>query len=453
MDNRLAERVDSMVARLKKEDVNMHGFLLTVNGREKAKAYYAPFREGRPHRMYSVSKTMTCIAVGMLMEDGKLRLDDRICDYFRDWLPDQPSDWLLALTIRDMLRMATCYRHTAYREGVDENWARAFFTGTPDHAPGAVFYYDTGCSQALAALVKRLSGQEVIDFLEDRLFSPLGCEDERYWLRDPSGCCQGGTGLCMSLRDLHRVALCVLSGGEGLIPRWFAEEMGKKHIETLLQTNEEERYGYGWQCWRTRAGFSMYGLGGQLAVICPAKKTVFSTIADTRLDPVGVQRIYDAFFEEVYPYIGKEDMAPVALRLKTGALPVKKKFALPESPRYVFPDENPLQLKSLQLKGDCLYYENARGQVMLPFGRGKNLEIAYPGWHHVPALASGGWVEEGLLRVRCWAVGEAPCGFDMLIHFRDSCVTVQCRKSFDPVTAGYDGAATGIVPGASLAES
>ena len=442
-DNRLAARVDQFVKRLKKEDVMMHGFILSVKGQEKAKAYYAPFREGHAHRMYSVSKTMTGIAIGMLIDEGKLRLDDHIVDYFRDWLPENPSPWLMALTIRDMLRMATCYRWTAYREDVDENWAQPFFTGTPTHKPGAVFHYDTGCSQVFAALVQRVSGLEVIDFLEEKLFTPLGCADERYWLRDPSGCCQGGTGLCMSLRDLHRVAQCLMDGGGGIVPGWFCKEMGKKHIETLMQANEEEQYGYGWQCWRTRAGFAMYGLGGQLAVICPAKKAVLSAIADTRLDPCGVQRIYNAFFEEVYPFIGEEDMEPVSLKLKTQAVPDQKKYALPETPVYYFEEGNQLQFKSLQLKGDTLYYENAAGSCVLPFGRGKNAKIPYPGWLSIPALASGGWVEPGVLRVRCFAVGEAPCGFDMLLCFQDDTVTVQARRSYDPVTHGYDGVATG----------
>lgn len=442
-DNRMAARVDAFVNRLKKEDVNMHGFILSVNGEEKAKAYYAPFREGQQHRLYSVSKTMTGIAIGMLIDEGKLGLDDPIADYFRDWLPENPDGRLLRLTIRDMLRMATCYRWTTYREGVDDNWAKTFFTGKPDHEPGTVFYYDTGCSQALAELAARLSGKQVIDFLNERLFTPLGCRDDRRWLRDPSGCCQGGTGLCMSLRDMHRVAVCLLNGGEGVVPAWYVKEMAKKQIETLLQTNEEEQYGYGWQCWRTRAGFSMYGLGGQLAVICPKKKAVLSTIADTRLDPFGVQRIYNAFFEEIYPYFGKEDMESVSRRYRVHTVPDQKQFGIRETGVYTFPEENQLGIKSLYLKDDCLYYENTRGQVFLPFHRGKNRKIPFPGWPNVTAIASGGWAEEGLLRVRCYAVGTAPCGFDMLVCFRENSVTVQCRRSSDPVTAGYDGVATG----------
>lgn len=441
----MQNRIQAFVRRLQKEDVNMHGFILTVDGQEKVKAYYAPFREGQPHRMYSVSKTITALAIGMLLDAGKLRLDDPICDYFQDYLPENLSPWLAALTIRDMLRMATCYRWTQYREGVDENWAKSFFTGTPTHAPGSVFYYDTGCSQVLAALVKRLSGQEVINYLEDRLFKPLGCRDERYWLRDPSGCCQGGTGLCMSLRDMHRIAVCLLNDGEGVVPAWFAREMTEKHIETLNQANEEEQYGYCWQCWRTRAGWVMYGMGGQLAIVCPDKKTVLSTIADTRLDPCGVQRIYNAFFEEVYPFIGREDMEPAVLTLKAHTIPDRAEYGLAETGVYHFPEGNQLQLKSLQLKGDCLHYENARGSVLLPFGRGDNKEIDYPGWPGVPALSCGGWVDQDLLRVRCYAVGNSPCGFDMLVRFQGNTVTVQSRKSYDPMTNSYDGVATGTI--------
>ena len=126
-------------------------------------------------------------------------------------------------------------------------------------------------------------------------------------------------------------------------------------------------------------------------------------------------------------------------------MPDHKKYGIAETGVYVFQDGNQLNLKSLYLKGNCLYYENARGSVSLPFGRGKNEKIAYPGWLSVPALSSGGWAEPDLLRIRCYAVGEAPCGFDILVRFGEKQVTVQCRKSFDPVTVGYDGVATGYL--------
>lgn len=444
-ENRLEAHIDRFVARLAREDVNMHGFMLSVDGALAARAYYAPFREGQPHRMYSVSKTMTALAVGMLAEDGALSLDGHIVDFFRDWLPEAPSPYLTSLTLRDMLRMATCHRDATYREGTDANWARTFFEVAPTHAPGTVFNYDTSCSQVLAALVRRLTGLEVIDFLNARLFEPLGATDEKYWLRDPSGCCQGGTGLCMSLRDLHKVSQCLLDGGRGIVPAWFVEEMGKKHIETALRENAEERFGYGWQCWRTRAGWSMYGLGGQLAVLCPEKRALLTTIADTRLDGQGVQRIYDAFFEELYPHLDGAAGEPLSLSLAPKGLGHCPEHALAAAGPFAFEAGNPLGLRTLRLRGDCLVYENARGAAELPFECGAVKPIAYPGWPEVPALVEAGWIGPGLLRLRCHAIGDAPCGFDMLVCFKPDAVTVQARRSHDPLTEGYDGVATGAL--------
>ena len=445
LDQGLRIRIESFVSRLRREDVCMHGFILSVGGEIKAKAYYAPFREGEPHRMYSVSKSMTAIAVGILMDEGKLKLDDHIADFFPDYLPEQPDGRLMKLTIRDMLRMATCYRSTAYREGVDENWTKPFFTSTPTHEPGTVFHYDTGCSQVLASLVKRLSGLEAIDFLNQRVFEPIGAADPKYWLRDPSGACQGGTGLCMSLRDLHKVTRLIMEGGGGYIPEWFCREMGEKHIANLLNTAREEQYGYGWQVWRTRAGWAMYGLGGQLAVVCPDKDALLCTIADTRLDPVGVQRIYDAFFDEVYPYIGSENMAPAQLELSTHAVGHNPDIRHEHLGPYYFEEPNMLGLRSVELQGNTLIWENDRGKNPLRFGVGKNIVDTFPGWPGRPTLSSGGWIEEDLLRVRCFIIGDAPCGVDMLLRFRDGCLTVQSRKSFDPATNAYEGVASGYL--------
>ena len=444
MNHSAARPIDRFIRRLEKEQVNLHGFLLSVNGRETAGGYAPPFMEGQPHRLYSISKTFTGIAVGMLMDDGLLSLDDRIADYFRGWLPENPDGQLLRLTIRDMLRMATCYCQTAYREGVDDNWAKAFFTGAPTHEPGAVFHYDTGCSQVLGALVRRLSGLEVMDFLEERLFTPLGMEDRRFWLRDPSGCCRGGSGLCMSLRDLHRASLCLQDGGRGLIPAWYVEQMSRRQIETPLQTNEEERYGYGWQCWRTRAGWAMYGMGGQLAVFCPEKKALLCTIADTRLDPFGVQRIYNAFFEELYPFLETMDGPAERFSLRLPSVSNTSAFAFPEAGPYEFPAGNPLSLREMTLTADGLVYENARGRVSLPLTMGGLREIPFPGWPEEAAVAAAGWIGENLLLARCHAIGEAPCGFEMLLSFSEERLTVQARRSKDPLTEGYEGTASGM---------
>ncbi len=448
MEGTLRNRVQRFIGRLAADRVNLHGFILSVNGQEKAKAYYAPFREGQMHRMYSVSKTMVGLAIGMLVEEGKLSLDQPVTDFFQDLLPEKPDERLLRLTIRDMLRMATCYERTSYREGVDEDWTRPFFTDTPSHEPGTVFHYDTGCSQVLSSLVRRLSGEEVIDFLNRRLFGPLGCRDPRKWLRDPAGQCQGGTGLCMSLRDLHTVSRCLMEGGRGLIPSWYIREMTRKQIGTLMRESDEERWGYGWQCWQTRAGWAMYGMGGQMVIACPEQDALLCTIADTRLDNWGIQKLYNAFFEEIVPGLGREDMEPETWNLRVLTLQSDPSLAVPAAGPFFFEEGNPLGMKTLALEGNRLCWENACGKAELAFVPGGLAETGWPGRPEIPAHATAGWTEEpGLLRLQCHAVGDAPCGFEMLLLFRKDSVTLQARRSYDPVTEGYEGVATGRLRG------
>ena len=90
-----------------------------------------------------------------------------------------------------------------------------------------------------------------------------------------------------------------------------------------------------------------------------------------------------------------------------------------------------------------LIYESARGRCELPFAAGQTIRTEYPGWPGEPATVSAGRAGEGLLRIRCYAIGDCPCGFDMLICFKEDTVTLQSRRSYDPLTHGYEGTASG----------
>jgi hypothetical protein len=230
------------------------------------------------------------------------------------------------------------------------------------------------------------------------------------------------------------------------------EEMNKMQIDTCLQDKEEERYGYGWQCWRTRAGWALYGMGGQLAILCPDRQAVLSTIADTRLDPVGVQRIYDAFFEEIWSLIpagglipGDQANLPLTLELPAAVLRDEAASGPAGEGWYDFPEDNPLSLKALRLSESTLTFIRDTGSASLPFAFGQAKEISWPGHPDVPALVSAGRTGDGMLRIRCFAIGNAPCGFDMLVCVRDGRITVQSRRSSDPLTNGYDGIASGVL--------
>lgn len=429
------------------EGVCMHGFELHVGGKIAAEGYWKPFCKGQPHRMYSVSKSVVSIAIGILMSEGKLSLEDKITDYFPEYVPDAPDGRLMRLTIRDMLRMATCHANTTYREGVDDNWEKTFFTVPPTHESGTMFNYDTSCSQVLAALVQKLSGQPLLDFLRERLFKPLGFEDEVRWLKDPSGVPQGGTGLIMSLRDLGKLGRCVMNGGDGLIPADYIRQATSRQILTYAQTPREEQYGYGYQFWRMRCGWAMYGMGGQYVIACPEKDVMLCTIADTRLQG-NVQMICDAFFEEIVAHVGEEGNPADDARLQA-ALSNLKVLAvkhcggewISDTERYAMQGDSPLQQVELSADSMTLYWQDKTERLHWE-GFGK----CTPGqWSDgVPTLTSAGLTEDGALHVRVQQIGDAPCGAEIACYRKEGSISLRMRKCSNPATNRYEGIFWGV---------
>ncbi len=332
-----SESVLGFIDELEQEDLCMHGFILLKGGKVFAEGYYAPFDADFPHRMYSVGKSFTSVAIGILQEEGKLSLDDRICDYFPDKLPPEGvHPYIRETTIKDMLCMASPHKFTTYKQMSCEDWVRTFFAVHPVRYPGTSFAYDTSSTHVLSALVERLSGMSLLDYLRCSLLNELGCSENIKWLTCPLGICQGGSGLICTLRDVAKVAYtCMHNGrfrGKQLIPEKFITEATAKQIDTCLQPAVEERQGYGYQFWRCRNnGFALYGIGGQLAICLPDHDFILATEGDTTANPNGVQAIYQALWHQLLPFLhGKENKplmeAPVMaerLRDKITRLAVK----------------------------------------------------------------------------------------------------------------------------------
>ncbi len=441
-----AGRILRFLDRLEKENVTMHGFILSIGGRVTAEGYWKPFCADQPHRMFSVSKSITSLAIGILAGRGALSLDDRIVNWFLELLPPRVPEPLARLTISDMLRMATCHCAATYRPGVDENWARTFFAVPPTHEPGTVFAYDTSASQVLAALAEKRTGMPLLSFLEQTLFGPIGATGPKRWLSDPSGVSQGGTGLLMTLRDLDKVAAFCMGDGGGIVPQAYLRDAIAKQTETPMRDNPEERHGYGYQFWRTRNGFSMYGLGGQLAICVPDRQLSLCTTADTQLDPYGVQRIYDAFFDEIVADPGSSPQACdeadplLARRLSSLAMP-----PVPSQPGFARDAAGTYRVrtgtmgwKRLRLQPDALFLEDTAGWKELRFGMGAWAHGWFAGSAE-PCIASAGWIAPGSLKLLCHVIGDTPCGVEMLLFFRGRTITVQMKRVHDPITAGFEG--------------
>lgn len=438
--------IGRFIKRLEREDVCIHGFEIRQDGKVRAEGYYAPFEKGQPHRQYSISKSMVSLAIGLLIDDGKCKLTDPICDYFPEFVAEDADSRLLRLTIHNMLRMSTCHQKTTYKEGAYDCWAASFFTHPPTHEPGAVFSYDTSCSQVLGALVQKLSGMGLLDFLKQRIFVPIGAEDPTRWLTDPSGTPQGGSGLLMSLRDMSKVAQLVMDGGRGLISSEYLSLATSKQIDTTMCRNPEERYGYGYQFWRTRSGYAMFGMGGQLAICCPKEQIILSTIANTRLDPYGVQRIYDAFYEEIMASLIMDEETPaeeaklqaLLSNLQVVKVPHDAAFEKTPSASYIM-HHNQMGLRKIVLGESSISFEHEQGITSFPFELGEHKKAEIDG---KPVLISAGYYAHEFLRVRCFFVGDSPSGIDLLVVRKGDHICVQGHSCYEG-NAGFEGFASG----------
>ena len=147
--------ITNMIKRLEALKIPMHSILIARNDRLVYEGYYKPYDKTRQHRMFSVSKTFTALAIGHLATLGLIHLDDHIVDYFPEKCPENIHPWIQAMTLRNMLEMRTCHSATTYKHDLSKDWVASFFHTTPDHPAGTVFHYYTSSPHVLCALVRQ----------------------------------------------------------------------------------------------------------------------------------------------------------------------------------------------------------------------------------------------------------------------------------------------------------
>ena len=304
-----AEAVDKLENLLDKMRVRIHGYMLIKGDNILTEKYYAPFHRESLHRMYSITKSFTALAVGLLVKNGLVKTEDKVCSFFPEMLPEEGAHpWCEEMTIKDMLTMRTCHSSTTYKRYAGEDWTESFFRVEPDHVPGTVFSYDTSSSQVLAALVEKLTGKKMLDYMREEMLDELGFSREAYIIPDPVGVSQGGSGMMCTLRDVAVVAhLCNRLGklqDREYLPSDYMREAVNCQVPTDMQPVMDEQYGYGYFIWKPREeGFTFFGMGGQLAVCFPQYDFCYVTMADTMGNPAGVQILYDCFYRSVFPYL------------------------------------------------------------------------------------------------------------------------------------------------------
>ena len=291
-----------------------HNIMIVKDGKVVVEETFDPeWPADRPQHIFSASKTFTALAVGLAVDDGLMTVDDLVIDYFPDKLPAEVSDNLKALKVKDLLTMQcghitdptwdtmAAYDTTAMeiRLKPEADLAAAFFNHPFVQAPGTFFCYNSLCTYMASAIVQKVSGKTIRDYLDERIFAPLGIQTPE-WDMDESGVCCGGWGLHLRLEDMAKAGQLLLQkgrwGSKQLISAEWVEEQTRKHIDnypnglTPEQIDQPPFYpisrndwvaGYGYQTWRnTVGGFRADGAWGQMIIVLPEKNAVIAARAN-----------------------------------------------------------------------------------------------------------------------------------------------------------------------------
>jgi len=285
-----------------------HSFVMIRGNKVFAEGYWKPFTRDTLHRMYSVSKSFVSAAIGMLADEGKISIHDKIIRYFPDKDDEKLHPLIREMTIRDMLMMATCHNQSTYRR-TDPDWTDTFFHthSEPDHKPGTVFHYDTSSTYTLCVLIERVAGKTFLEYLKDKALREFGFSENAWCVEAPEGHAWGGSGVECTTRDLARFAALFAHGGTVNGTRYISDqyvrEATSKQIDNSCHAKVKDAcvgHGYGYQIWRIRDNsFAFLGMGGQMAIIVPDKDIIFTCTSDTQGDADGYHLFADILFDTV----------------------------------------------------------------------------------------------------------------------------------------------------------
>lgn len=264
----------------------MHGLMILRHGQVCAEGWWAPYAPGQVHSDHSLSKTYTATAVGLAEREGLLSLGDRVCDLLPEWMPDPLPSRLASLTVRDLLVMGSGSETEA--DGYPADWLRDFFARPQEHAPGTFWRYNSHGTSVLSAIVEKLSGQSMIDYLTPRLFDKIGIDASRVLCRKAqNGTCIGGSGMFTTTEDNLRLMKLYLDGGVWQGERLLDERFVRDAVSPLMDTAPAHAHtpwiydnlaGYGYQIWRCRypGAYRADGAYGQFSVVIPSLDMIVS---------------------------------------------------------------------------------------------------------------------------------------------------------------------------------
>jgi CubicO group peptidase (beta-lactamase class C family) len=424
----------------------MNSVMIVRHGSVVAEGWWAPYEARTPHILYSLSKSFTSTAVGLAVAEGKLSVDDQVLKFFPDEAPAEPSVNLRAMRVRDLLRMSAGNQTEASLFGqVDSSmrsasWVKRFLAHPVPFKPGTHFLYNSPATYMLSAIVTKVTGQPVLEYLRPRLFVPLGIENPT-WVSSPEGINAGAYGLSVRTEDIARLGQLYLQkgvwNGKQLLPAaWVADATARQTSNGSAPTSDWDQ-GYGYQFWQSRHGFRGDGAFGQYMLILPQYDAVVAITSGVR----DMQGVMNLVWDKLLPAmsagaLAENPAARAALQTKLASLAVRMPAGKPNGPlasrvskRWFELGGNDRGITAVSLdltaRAPALLVRTAAGETRTPLGLGSWVKSANGFTNGIDGLlsvlphpavaASGAWTSDSVFTVKLVAP-ETP--FYSTLNFR-----------------------------------
>jgi CubicO group peptidase (beta-lactamase class C family) len=396
--------IAALLDRLETQSVECHSIMVVRHGHVVAEGWWAPYSAGRPHLLYSLTKSFTSVAVGLAIADGLLSLDDRVVDVLPDHVPADVSEQGRRVTVHHLLSMTSGHRTDSLADAWQlepDDLVKGFLRVPFPDPEGTRHAYDNATTFLLARMVERVTGRGLPELLDERLFEPMGV-DHAEWDRVASGAAFGFHGLHLTTEAIAAFGELLRRegrwGDRQLVPREWVRLATRRHIETLPSEIGAEGAdflcGYGYQFWMSRHGYFGNGANGQQCVVVPEHDLVVALTCAT----INEQATLDAIWECLLPGIdhgqSTQDDEILAGRLRRLSLSPVPGAADPERSVEVRLDgcaeDSPLP------DGTTVFVDPTDGGWLLRFGSSFTVEAGHGEWRESsplgrPVLAAGAW--------------------------------------------------------------
>jgi CubicO group peptidase (beta-lactamase class C family) len=452
----------------------VHSLVVARNGRVAARGWFAPYRAEAPHSLYSLSKGFTSTAVGFALTAGKLRLTDKVVDFFPGQRPTQVSERLAALSIEHLLTMSV--GHATDSTPIvtrDEDWVRSFLAVPIEFDPGSVYLYDSAATYMLSAIVQKVTGEKLVDYLRPRFFDPLGMPRMR-WAECPRGINTGGWGLSATTDSLIKYGQFYLQNGRWngrqLLPREWIEQATTfkiqqpardgQNLEELKATSDWHQ-GYGYLFLRCRHdAFRSDGSFGQYCIMLPKLDAVVAITGNT----LDLQGMLNLVWDHLLPGLeqpGSFDRdAQEMLRTRLARLSLKPPDGNLDSSRDGTRFDYAIEANTLGVQRLSVAFDGGRCRVVFDIagrkhaidcgiGRWQDGETELPGTPPefteltgrtmnprgpTKVAAAGAWKDADTFQMQ-WRYYETPFSDAVTLKFSNDAVEVVFLNSFTQVAA------------------